>query len=67
MNNSESTHIFYDTNKIILYAEDTTTSPIWLLDIGERNRRALRHLEVNWAYEVSAESERKMFAASYRT
>ena len=57
--NSEATPIFYGANTIILYAEDNNDIFHWLLDIGERNRRALRHLEINWAYGVRVESGRK--------
>lgn len=57
--NSEATPVFYSANKVILYAEDNNDIFYWLLDIGERNRRAIRHLEINWAYRVSVESGRK--------
>ena len=57
--NCEATPIFYGAKKIILYAEDNNDIFYWLLDIGERHRRAIRHLEINWAYGVSVESGRK--------
>lgn len=56
--NTEATPIFYGANKIIVYAEDNNDIFYWLLDIGERNRRAIRHLEIGWAYGVSIESGR---------
>lgn len=54
----EATPIFYGANKIIAYAEDNNDIFYWLLDIGERNRRAIRHLEIGWAYGVSIDSGR---------
>jgi len=51
--NNEATPIFYGANKISLYAEDNNDIFYWLLDIGEHNRRAIRHLEISWAYGVS--------------
>lgn len=56
--NQEAAPIFYGTNKICLYAEDNNDIFYWFLDIGELNRRALRHLEISWAYGVSIESGR---------
>ena len=56
--NVEATPIFYGANKIIAYAEDNNDIFYWLLDIGERNRRSIRHLEIGWAYGVSIESGR---------
>lgn len=56
--NQEAAPIFYGANKIILYAEDNNDIFYWLLDIGENNRRAIRHLEISWAYGVSIESGR---------
>ncbi|KAK4691041.1 hypothetical protein P7C71_g5877, partial [Lecanoromycetidae sp. Uapishka_2] len=56
--NQEATPIFYGSNRIKLYAEDNNDMFYWLLDIGERNRRAIRHLEIGWAYGVSIESGR---------
>ncbi|CAD6577579.1 MAG: hypothetical protein ASARMPREDX12_008402 [Alectoria sarmentosa] len=56
--NTEATPIFYGANKIVVYAEDNNDIFYWLLDIGERNRRAIRHLEIGWAYGVSIESGR---------
>ncbi len=56
--NREATPAFYGTNKIILYAEDNNDIFYWLLDIGEHNRRAIRYLEIEWAYGVSIESGR---------
>ncbi|MCJ1473939.1 hypothetical protein MMC13_002595 [Lambiella insularis] len=56
--NAEATQIFYGTNNVILYAEDNNDIFYWLLDIGEPNRRAIRHLEVGWAYGVEIESGR---------
>ena len=57
--NAEATPIFYGANKIIVYAEDNNDIFYWLLDIGERNRRAIRHLEIGWAYGVSIQSGRE--------
>lgn len=57
--NREATPVFYGMNKIILYAEDNNDIFYWLLDIGERHRHAIRHLEIDWAYGVSVESGRK--------
>ena len=54
--NAEATPVFYGLNKIIVYAEDNNDIFYWLLDIGERNRRAIRHLELGFAYGVSIES-----------
>lgn len=56
--NNEATPIFYGVNKISLYAEDNNDIFYWLLDIGEHNRRAIRHLDISWAYGVSIESGR---------
>ena len=56
--NREASPIFYGANKIILYAEDNNDVFYWLLDIGERNRRAIRYLEIGWAYGVGIESGR---------
>ena len=56
--NKEATPVFYGANKIILYAEDNNDIFYWLLDIGEHNRRAIRYLEISWAYGVSIESGR---------
>lgn len=56
--NTEATPIFHSANKIIVYAEDNNDIFYWLLDIGERNRRAIRHFEIGWAYGVSIESGR---------
>ncbi|MCJ1377310.1 hypothetical protein MMC17_000404 [Xylographa soralifera] len=56
--NNEATPVFYGANKIILYAEDNNDIFYWLLDIGECNRRAIRHLEISWAYGVGIESAR---------
>lgn len=56
--NVEATPIFYGANKIIAYAEDNNDIFYWFLDIGERNRRAISHLEIGWAYGVSIESGR---------
>ena len=47
--NDEATTVFYGQNKIKLYAEDNNDIFYWLLDIGEQRRRAIRHLEINWA------------------
>jgi len=55
---NEATPIFYNANNIKLYAEDNNDIFYWLLDIGEHNRRAIRHLEISWAYGVSIESGR---------
>ena len=55
----EATPVFYGQNKIVLYAEDNNDIFYWLLDIGERNRRAIRHLEISWAYGVSIQSGRQ--------
>ena len=57
--NGEATPVFYGMNKIILYAEDNNDIFYWLLDIGERHRHAIRHLEIDWAYGVTMESGRK--------
>ena len=57
--NNEATEIFYGRNKIILYAEDNNDIFYWLLDIGEHNRRAIRRLEISWAYGVSIQSGRQ--------
>ena len=57
--NSEAHPIFYGVNNIIVYAEDNNDIFYWLLDIGERNRRAIRHLEISWAYGVSIQSGRE--------
>lgn len=56
--NNEATPIFYGANRIRLYAEDNNDIFYWLLDIGEDNRRAIRHLEISWAYGVSIASGR---------
>ncbi|KAL9134105.1 MAG: hypothetical protein Q9175_004712 [Cornicularia normoerica] len=56
--NTEATPVFYGANKIIVYAEDNNDIFYWLLDIGERNCRAIRHLELGWAYGVSIQSGR---------
>ncbi|MCJ1320492.1 hypothetical protein MMC15_005832 [Xylographa vitiligo] len=56
--NAEATAVFYGTNMIILYAEDNNDIFYWLLDISEPNRRAIRHLEIGWAYGVEIESGR---------
>ena len=56
--NGEATPVFYGVNKIIAYAEDNNDIFYWLLDIGESNRKAIRHLEIGWAYGVSIESGR---------
>ena len=42
-----------------MYAEDNNDIFYWLLDIGELNRRAIRHLEIGWAYGVSIQSGRE--------
>ena len=55
---NEAAPVFYGRNKIILYAEDNNDIFYWLLDIGEHNRRAIRHLEISWAYGVSIQSGR---------
>ena len=52
----EAFSVFYGQNKIVLYAEDNNDIFYWLLDIGQRNRHAIRHLEVSWAYGVSIQS-----------
>lgn len=57
--NNEATPIFYGANKIIVYAEDNNDIFYWLLDLGERNRRAIRDLEIGWAYGVSIQSGRE--------
>ena len=54
--NAEATPVFYGLNKIVVYAEDNNDIFYWLLDIGERNRRAIRHLELSFAYGVSIDS-----------
>lgn len=54
----EATPYFYGRNKIRLYAEDNNDIFYWLLDIGEKNRHAIRHLEISWAYGVTIESRR---------
>ncbi|MCJ1392814.1 hypothetical protein MMC18_005685 [Xylographa bjoerkii] len=56
--NAEATAVFYGANRIVLYAEDNNDIFYWLLDIGELNRRAIRHLEIGWAYGVEIESGR---------
>lgn len=56
--NTEATPIFYAANNLVVYAEDNNDIFYWLLDIGERNRRAIRHLELGWAYGVSIVSGR---------
>ena len=56
--NIEATPIFYAANNLIVYAEDNNDIFYWLLDIGERNRRAIRHLELGWAYGASIVSGR---------
>ncbi|MCJ1399769.1 hypothetical protein MMC11_002972 [Xylographa trunciseda] len=55
---AEATAVFYGANRIVLYAEDNNDIFYWLLDIGEPNRRAIRHLEIGWAYGVEIESGR---------
>ena len=40
-------------------AEDNNDVFYWLLDIGERNRRAIRHLEFSWAYGVTIQTGRE--------
>lgn len=57
--NTEATSIFYGANKIVVYAEDNNDIFYWLLDIGELNRNAIRHLELGWAYGVSIQSGRE--------
>ena len=57
--NNEATPVFYGRNNIILYAEDNNDIFYWLLDIGEHNRHAIRHLEISWAYGVSLQSGRE--------
>jgi len=52
----EATPVFYGRNKITLYAEDNNDIFYWLLDIGEHNRRAIRRLDISWAYGVSIQS-----------
>lgn len=56
--NQEAAPVFYGANQISLYAEDNNDIFYWLLDVGELNRRAIRHLEISWAYGVSIESGR---------
>ena len=56
--NEEATPVFYGRNKIVVYAEDNNDIFYWLLDIGEKNRLAIRHLDISWAYGVSIESGR---------
>ncbi|MCJ1287316.1 hypothetical protein MMC26_006664 [Xylographa opegraphella] len=56
--NAEATAVFYGANTIVLYAEDNNDIFYWLLDISEPNRRAIRHLEIGWAYGVEIESGR---------
>ena len=57
--NCEATPVFYGMNKIKLYAEDNNDIFYWLLDIGECQRQAIHHLEIDWAYGVSVESGKK--------
>ena len=59
--NEEATPIFYGANKIVLYAEDNNDIFYWLLDIGDTNRRAIRHLELGYAYGVEIASGRGNF------
>jgi len=56
---TEAIPIFYAVNKILLYAEDNNDIYYWLLDIGEPNRRSIRHLAIDWAYGVQIDSGRK--------
>ena len=54
----EASPVFYGANNIVLYAEDNNDVFYWLLDIGEGNRRAIRDLEIGWAYGVAIEAGR---------
>ena len=56
---NEAVPVFYGQNVIRLYAEDNNDIFYWLLDIGEKNRHAIRYLEINWAYGVSIQSGRE--------
>ena len=57
--NAEATSVFYAANKIVIYAEDNNDIFYWLLDIGKSNRRAIRHLQIDWAYGVEMQSGRE--------
>lgn len=56
--NNEATPIFYGQNRIKVYAEDNNDIFYWLLDIGEHNRRAIRDIDIDFAYGVCIASGR---------